>query len=57
MLKDWKPEYTIEKLLISIKNEMIANKGNKQPAEGTTYWLQWFVNSKFRLENYWSAFI
>ena len=37
VLKDWKNEYTIQKILIAIKNEMIANKGNKQPAEGATY--------------------
>ncbi len=26
MFANWKPEYTMEKILIGLKNEMIANK-------------------------------
>lgn len=37
MFVNWKSEYTIEKLLIGLKNEMIANKKLAQPADGEMY--------------------
>jgi ubiquitin-conjugating enzyme E2 variant len=37
MFQNWKPEYTMEKILIGIKNEMIANKKAPQPAEGDMF--------------------
>ena len=33
----WKTEYSMEKLLIGLKNEMIAHKKLPQPADGETY--------------------
>lgn len=36
----WTSETTIEKILIALKQEMIANKKNAQPADGETYWAQ-----------------
>ena len=33
----WKSEYTIEKILIGLKNEMIANKKLPQPADGDMF--------------------
>eukprot|EP00826_Nyctotherus_ovalis_P005839 TRINITY_DN1132_c0_g1_i5.p1 TRINITY_DN1132_c0_g1~~TRINITY_DN1132_c0_g1_i5.p1 ORF type:complete len:149 (+),score=44.21 TRINITY_DN1132_c0_g1_i5:156-602(+) len=39
MLKNWKPEYNIEALLIGLKNEMMspANKKLSQPPDGSSY--------------------
>jgi len=37
LLKNWKPETTIENILVGLKNEMVANKSAKQPAEGSEY--------------------
>jgi ubiquitin-protein ligase len=36
-LKAWKSTTTIENILVAIKNEMVANKGLKQPAEGAEF--------------------
>jgi hypothetical protein len=36
-LKNWNRETTIEKMLVGIKNEMIANKNLNQPADGDMY--------------------
>ena len=33
LLKNWKATTTMENILVSIKNEMVANKGLKQPPE------------------------
>ena len=33
----WKADYTMEKILIGLKNEMIANKKLPQPADGDMY--------------------
>ena len=38
LLKNWKATTTMENILVSIKNEMVANKGLKQPPEDSTYW-------------------
>ena len=40
ILKQWKSETNIETILVALKNEMLANKSKKQPAEGQTYWLK-----------------
>jgi ubiquitin-conjugating enzyme E2 variant len=37
LLKNWNRETTIEKMLVGIKNEMIANKNLNQPADGDMY--------------------
>ena len=37
LFANWKPETTIEKILIGLKNEMIANKKLPQPADGEMY--------------------
>jgi ubiquitin-conjugating enzyme E2 variant len=37
MFANWRPEYTMEKILIGIKSEMIANKKLPQPAEGDMF--------------------
>ena len=37
LLKQWKTETNIETILVALKNEMLANKSKKQPAEGQTY--------------------
>ena len=37
VLKQWKAETTIETILVALKNEMVANKSKKQPAEGEMY--------------------
>jgi ubiquitin-protein ligase len=37
MFKNWSPTYTMEKVLIGIKNEMIQNKKLAQPADGDMY--------------------
>ncbi len=37
MFAHWKSEYTMEKILIGLKNEMIANKKLPQPADGDMY--------------------
>lgn len=34
---NWRTEYTMEKVLIDIKSEMIQNRRNQQPADGDTY--------------------
>jgi len=36
--KNWNPAYTMEKVLIAIKNEMIKNKKAPQPADGDMFW-------------------
>ena len=38
MFKNWNPEYTMEKVLIGLKNEMISNKKAAQPADGDMFW-------------------
>lgn len=37
MFKNWNPAYTMEKILIGLKNEMISNKKLPQPADGDMY--------------------
>jgi ubiquitin-protein ligase len=37
LLKQWKPETTLENILVTLKNEMMANKNKNQPADGATY--------------------
>ena len=37
MFANWKSEYTIEKVLTGLKNEMIANKKLPQPPDGDVY--------------------
>ena len=37
MFSNWNPAYTIEKILIGIKNEMINNKNLAQPADGDMF--------------------
>lgn len=37
MFKNWNPEYTMEKVLIGLKNEMITNKKLAQPADGDMF--------------------
>ena len=37
LLKAWKPETSIEMILVALKNQMVANKSKQQPAEGATY--------------------
>eukprot|EP00352_Strombidinopsis_acuminata_P009151 CAMPEP_0176364106 /NCGR_PEP_ID=MMETSP0126-20121128/19564_1 /TAXON_ID=141414 ORGANISM="Strombidinopsis acuminatum, Strain SPMC142" /NCGR_SAMPLE_ID=MMETSP0126 /ASSEMBLY_ACC=CAM_ASM_000229 /LENGTH=136 /DNA_ID=CAMNT_0017720627 /DNA_START=39 /DNA_END=449 /DNA_ORIENTATION=+ len=37
MFVQWRSEYTIEKILIALKQEMIANRKNSQPADGDFY--------------------
>jgi ubiquitin-conjugating enzyme E2 variant len=37
LLKAWKNTTTIENLLVTLKNEMLANKGLKQPPEDAYY--------------------
>jgi ubiquitin-protein ligase len=37
LLKAWKNTTTIENLLVALKNEMVANKGLKQPPEDASY--------------------
>ena len=37
MFNPWKPEYTMEKILIGIKNEMIKNKNMAQPPDGQSF--------------------
>lgn len=37
MFANWRPEYTMEKILIGIKNEMINNKKLAQPADGDMF--------------------
>jgi hypothetical protein len=37
LLKQWKETTTIENLLVGLKNEMVANKGAKQPPEGSEF--------------------
>ena len=40
----------MEKLLIGLKNEMIANKKLPQPADGDMYWMiiMKYINSKLK---------
>ena len=44
MFSNWKTEYTMEKILIGLKNEMIANKKASQPPDGDMFWL--FLKNK-----------
>ena len=37
MFNPWNPSYTLETVLIGLKNEMIANKKLAQPADGEMY--------------------
>jgi len=37
LFKSWNPDTTMEKMLIGLKNEMIANKKAPQPADGEMY--------------------
>ena len=37
LFANWKGEYTLEKVLVGLKNEMIANKKLPQPADGDMY--------------------
>jgi ubiquitin-conjugating enzyme E2 variant len=37
MFANWNPTYTMEKILIGLKNEMISNKKLAQPADGDMY--------------------
>ena len=37
MFANWDPNYTMEKVLIGLKNEMIKNKKAAQPADGDMY--------------------
>lgn len=37
LLKAWKNTTTIEHLLVALKNEMVENKGKKQPPEDAMY--------------------
>ena len=37
MFSNWKTEYTMEKILIGLKNEMISHKKLAQPPEGDMY--------------------
>ena len=37
MFASWKSQYTLEAVLIGLKNEMIANKKAPQPADGDMY--------------------
>jgi ubiquitin-conjugating enzyme E2 variant len=37
LLKNWKESTTLENILMSIKGEMVANKGVKQPPEDAFY--------------------
>ena len=36
LLKDWKNTTTLENILVALKNQMVANKGLKQPPDGQT---------------------
>lgn len=35
LLKEWKPQYTMENVLVAIKNEMVNNRKLPQPPEGS----------------------
>lgn len=48
MFAHWKPEYTMEKILIGLKNEMIANKKAPQPADGDMFWTSSMLNAPKR---------
>ena len=37
MFVQWKQDYTIEKILVALKQEMVANRKNSQPADGDFY--------------------
>lgn len=37
LLKNWKETTTLENLLTAVKNDMVANKGLKQPPEDAYY--------------------
>ena len=37
LFANWKSDYTMEKILIALKNEMIANKKLAQPPEGDLF--------------------
>lgn len=51
MFSSWKPEYTLEKILIGLKNEMVINKKAPQPADGDMFWAAWSI-----LEYAWFSF-
>lgn len=38
ILKAWKNTTTIENILVALKNEMVTNKGLKQPGEEDFFW-------------------
>jgi ubiquitin-conjugating enzyme E2 variant len=37
LFRNWNPETTMEKMLIGLKTEMVANKKLPQPADGDMY--------------------
>ena len=37
VFKSWSSEQSIEKILVGLKNEMIANKKTAQPADGEMF--------------------
>lgn len=37
LFRSWNPETTMEKMLIGLKTEMVANKKLPQPADGDMY--------------------
>ena len=37
LIQQWKNTTTLEHILVALKNEMVANKGSKQPPEGAEY--------------------
>jgi len=37
MFAQWKQEYTMEKILVALKNEMANNKKLPQPADGSMF--------------------
>ena len=38
LFANWSPSYTLEKVLIGLKNEMITHKKVAQPADGDMFW-------------------
>lgn len=42
LLQGWKETTTLENILVAIKNEMVNNKGLKQPPEDAYYWFVCF---------------
>jgi len=37
LLKGWKSSTTLENILVALKNDMVNNKGLKQPPEDATF--------------------